>query len=148
MRSGNVSILRGGSECIETNKKLYECIQKALKDLDFNPYLVCFINDTDRSFVQELLQAEGDIDVIIPRGGKSLIQTISENSKVPTLKHLEGICHTVWDQGYDKEHAATVITNAKLRRPEICGARNFIDTSRSYFRKYFLCIRSAKISRL
>ena len=122
LRSGNVSILRGGSECIETNKKLYECIQEALKDLDFSPYLVCFINDTDRSFVQELLQAEGDIDVIIPRGGKSLIQTISENSKVPTLKHLEGICHTVWDAGYDKEHAATVITNAKLRRPEICGA--------------------------
>ena len=122
LRSGNVSILRGGSEFIETNKKLYECIQQALKDLDFNPYLVCFIQDTDRSYVQELLQAEGDVDVIIPRGGKSLIQTISENSKVPTLKHLEGICHTVWDQDYDKEHAAAIILNAKLRRPEICGA--------------------------
>jgi glutamate-5-semialdehyde dehydrogenase len=122
LRSGNVSILRGGSECIETNKKLYECIQQALKDLNFNPYLVCFIQDTDRSYVQELLQAEGDVDVIIPRGGKSLIQTISKNSKVPTLKHLEGICHTVWDQGYDKDHAAALILNAKLRRPEICGA--------------------------
>ena len=122
LRSGNVSILRGGSECIETNKKLYNCIQLALQDLNFNPYLVCFIQDTDRSFVQELLQAEGDVDVIIPRGGKSLIKTISENSKVPTLKHLEGICHTVWDEGYDKDHAAAIIINAKLRRPEICGA--------------------------
>ncbi len=122
LRSGNVSILRGGSECIETNKKLYECIQEALKDLQFDPYLVCFIQNTDRSFVEELLKAEGDIDVIIPRGGKSLIETISQNSRVPTIKHLEGLCHTFWDIGYDKEKAAEVVTNAKLRRPEICGA--------------------------
>ena len=115
IRSGNVSILRGGSECIETNKKLYECIQLALKDLNFNSYLVCLIQDTDRSYVQELLRAEGSVDVIIPRGGKSLIKTISENSKVPTLKHLEGICHTIWDEGYDRENAASVIINAKLR---------------------------------
>ena len=122
IRSGNVSILRGGSECIETNKKLYECIQLALKDLNFNPHLVCLIQDSDRSYVQELLQAEGSVDVIIPRGGKSLIKTISENSKIPTLKHLEGICHTIWDEGYDRDKAASVIVNAKLRRPEICGA--------------------------
>ena len=65
LRSGNVSILRGGSECIETNKKLYECIQEALKDLQLNPYLVCFVEQTDRTYVQELLQAEGKVDVII-----------------------------------------------------------------------------------
>ena len=99
LRSGNVSILRGGSECIETNKKLYECIQEALKDLQLNPYLVCFVEQKDRAYVQELLQAEGKVDVIIPRGGKSLIQTISDNSRVPTIKHLEGICHTIWDDG-------------------------------------------------
>ena len=73
LRSGNISILRGGSECIETNKKLYECIQEALKDLQINPYLVCFIQNTDRSLVEELLQAEGDVDVIIPRGGRSSV---------------------------------------------------------------------------
>ena len=122
LRSGNISILRGGSECIETNKKLYECIQDALKDLNFDTHLVCFIENTDRSFVEELLKAEGDIDVIIPRGGKSLIETISKNSKVPTIKHLEGLCHTFWDEGYDKNKATEVIANAKLRRPEICGA--------------------------
>ena len=72
--------------------------------------------------MQELLQAEGRVDVIIPRGGKSLIQTITENSRVPTIKHLEGICHTVWDAGYPKEQAQSIIHNAKLRRPEICGA--------------------------
>ena len=122
LRSGNISILRGGSECIETNKKLYECIQEALKDLQLNHHLVCFIEQTDRAYVQELLQAEGRVDVIIPRGGKSLIQTITENSRVPTIKHLEGICHTVWDEGYPKEQAQSIIHNAKLRRPEICGA--------------------------
>ncbi len=122
LRSGNISILRGGSECIETNKKLYECIQDALKDLQLDPYLVCFIQNTDRRFVEELLKAEGYVDVIIPRGGKSLIETISKNSRVPTIKHLEGLCHTYWDDGYDKEQAASVIANAKLRRPEICGA--------------------------
>ena len=88
LRSGNVSILRGGSECIETNNKLYECIQEALKDLQFEPYLVCFIQNTDRSFVEELLKAEGDIDVIIPRGGKSLIEQLSQNSRVPTIEYL------------------------------------------------------------
>jgi len=122
LRSGNISILRGGSECIETNKKLYECIQDALKDLQLDPYLVCFIQNTDRRFVEELLKAEGYVDVIIPRGGKSLIETISKNSRVPTIKHLEGLCHTFWDEGYLKEQAASVIANAKLRRPEICGA--------------------------
>ena len=122
LRSGNVSILRGGSECIETNRKLYECIQEALKDLQLNPYLVCFVEQTDRAYVQELLQAEGKVDVIIPRGGKSLIQTITDNSRVPTIKHLEGICHTIWDKGYPKEQAQSIIHNAKLRRPEICGA--------------------------
>jgi len=122
LRSGNISILRGGSECIETNKKLYDCIQVALKDLQLDPYLVCFIQDTDRSYVEELLKAEGDVDVIIPRGGKSLIETISKNSRVPTIKHFEGLCHTYWDEGYGKEQAASVIANAKLRRPEICGA--------------------------
>ena len=122
LRSGNVSILRGGSECIETNRKLYECIQEALKDLQLNPYLVCFVEQTDRAYVQELLQAEGKVDVIIPRGGKSLIQTITDNSRVPTIKHLEGICHTIWDEGYPKEQAQSIIHNAKLRRTEICGA--------------------------
>ena len=122
IRSGNIAILRGGSECIETNRVLYSCIKQSLEDLELNPYLVCFIDQTDRSLVQELLQAEGHVDVIIPRGGKSLIQTISENSKVPTIKHLEGICHTVWDEGFSKEEAAKIILNAKLRRPEICGA--------------------------
>lgn len=122
LRSGNVSILRGGSECIETNRKFYMCIQEALKDLQQNPYLVCFVEQTDRAYVQELLQAEGKVDVIIPRGGKSLIQTITDNSRVPTIKHLEGICHTIWDEGYPKEQAQSIIHNAKLRRPEICGA--------------------------
>ncbi len=122
LTSGNVSILRGGSECIETNKKLYECIQEALRDLKLDPYLVCFIQNTERSFVEELLKAEGDVDVIIPRGGKSLIETISKNSRVPTIKHLEGLCHTFWDEGYDRGQAASIISNAKLRRPEICGA--------------------------
>ena len=122
LRSGNISILRGGSECIETNKKLYECIQEALRDLQINPYLVCFIQNTDRSLVEELLKAEGDVDVIIPRGGKSLIETISKNSRVPTIKHLEGLCHTFWDKEYDKDLASSIIVNAKLRRPEICGA--------------------------
>ena len=61
LRSGNVSILRGGSECIETNRKLYECIQEALKDLQLNPYLVCFVEQTDRAYVQELLQAKGKL---------------------------------------------------------------------------------------
>ncbi len=122
IRSGNVAILRGGKECIHTNTALYNCIQEALQDLGFNKNLVCFIDDIDRNFVQELIQLDKYVDLIIPRGGLSLIKSISENSRIPTLKHLNGICHTYWDQGYDKEKAEKIIVNAKLRRPEICGA--------------------------
>ncbi|MDB9776296.1 glutamate-5-semialdehyde dehydrogenase [Alphaproteobacteria bacterium] len=122
LRSGNIPILRGGKECIHSNTALYNCIQDALSDLGFNKNLVCFIDDIDRNFVQELIQLSGYVDLIIPRGGLSLIQSISKNSTIPTLKHLNGICHTYWDKGYNKELAEKVIVNAKLRRPEICGA--------------------------
>ena len=122
LRSGNIPILRGGKECIHSNTALYNCIQEALTDLGFNKNLVCFIDDIDRGFVQELIQLNDYVDLIIPRGGLSLIQSISKNSTIPTLKHLNGICHTYWDKGYDKDLAEKVIVNAKLRRPEICGA--------------------------
>ena len=122
LRSGNIPILRGGKECIHSNTTLYNCIQEALTDLGFNKNLVCFIDDIDRGFVQELIQLNDYVDLIIPRGGLSLIQSISKNSTIPTLKHLNGICHTYWDKGYDKDLAEKVIVNAKLRRPEICGA--------------------------
>ena len=122
LRSGNIPILRGGKECINSNTALYQCIQDALSDLGFNKNLVCFIDDVDREFVQELIRLDKYVDLIIPRVGLSLIQSISQNSTIPTLKHLNGICHTYWDNGYSKEHAEKVIVNAKLRRPEICGA--------------------------
>jgi glutamate-5-semialdehyde dehydrogenase len=122
LRSGNIAILRGGKECIHSNTALYECIQEALSDLGFNKNLVCFVDDIDRKLVQELIQLNDYVDLIIPRGGLSLIRSISQNSTIPTLKHLNGICHTYWDEGYNKELAEKVIVNAKMRRPEICGA--------------------------
>ncbi len=122
LRSGNIPILRGGKECIHSNIALYQCIQDALSDLGLNKNLVCFIDEVDREFVQELIQLDEYVDLIIPRGGLSLIQSISKNSTIPTLKHLNGICHTYWDKGYNKDFAEKIIMNAKLRRPEICGA--------------------------
>lgn len=122
LKSGNACILRGGSEAFHSNKILVEIIRSALAASRLAVDLVQFIGTTDRQAVTAMLEAVGLIDVVIPRGGKSLVKLISERAKVPVIKHLDGICHVYIDEYADNEIAVTVAENAKTYRYGICGA--------------------------
>tara|TARA_Y100000590_G_scaffold224967_1_gene254380 strand:- start:4252 stop:5502 length:1251 start_codon:yes stop_codon:yes gene_type:complete len=122
-KSGNAVILRGGSEAINSNKILVALFRKALAINNVNPDFVQFINYRDRKIVDFMLaKMTSEIDVIIPRGGKSLIKRVQAISKIPIIGHLEGICHTYIDKDADLKMATKVLNNAKLRNTSICGA--------------------------
>lgn len=122
LKSGNAIILRGGSEAIHSNKAIAHCIQQGLKEAGLPIDSVQLVNTTDRQAVDQLITMSDYVDVIIPRGGKSLIQRITEHAKVPVIKHLDGICHVYIDQYADLEKSYTIAVNAKCYRYGICGA--------------------------
>ncbi|SFV62605.1 Gamma-glutamyl phosphate reductase [hydrothermal vent metagenome] len=122
LKSGNVVVLRGGSEAINSNLALYECIKTALNKIGLDENCVQLIKTIDREAVKELVQAKGFIDAIIPRGGKGLVEAISNNAKVPVIKHLHGVCHTYIDEFADNKKAIAVAFNAKARRYGVCNA--------------------------
>ena len=122
LKSGNGVILRGGSEAIHSNLALYACVKDGLIDAGLNEHCVQLIDTTDRKAVNELVQAIDYIDAIIPRGGKGLVKAISDNAKVPVIKHLDGICHTYVDKDCDTQKAISIAFNAKTRRYGVCNA--------------------------
>lgn len=122
-KSGNAVILRGGSEAIQTNKIIAECFKKSLKKNRIDENSVQLIQNTNRKLVDYMLsKMEKFIDVIIPRGGKNLVQKIKTMSNVPTIGHLEGICHVYIDRYADLNMAKKITLNAKMRNSSICGA--------------------------
>jgi glutamate-5-semialdehyde dehydrogenase len=126
-KSGNAVILKGGSEALNSNKILAKLFRKALKINNVNENFVQFIDTKDRKMVDFMLSKMKDyIDVIIPRGGKSLIKRVQEFSSVPTIGHLEGLCHTFIDKDAELKMATNIIYNAKLRNTSICGATETI----------------------
>ena len=126
-KSGNAVILRGGSEAYNSNKILTDLFRNALKHYNIDPNFVQFINNRNRSSVDYMLsKMEKFIDVIIPRGGKSLVKKVQKLSNVPVIGHLEGICHTYIDQNADLKMAIKIVHNAKLRNTSICGATETI----------------------
>ncbi len=122
LKSGNAAILRGGKEAINTNLALGKCIKASLKKEELPPDAIQIVSSTDRQLVPELLVLEKFIDVVIPRGGKGLIKAIMENSRIPMIKHLDGICHIYVDTTADFEMAKNIIINAKTQRPGVCNA--------------------------
>lgn len=122
IKSGNAVVLRGGSEAIESNMAIAACIKQGLHAANLPEHAVQLIETTDRAAVSALLKAEDYIDVIIPRGGKGLIERISADAKVPVIKHLDGICHVYIDEGADADKAIAVAVNAKTYRYGICGS--------------------------
>jgi len=126
-KSGNAVILRGGSEAINSNKILVTLFRKALKKNKINPNYVQLIEKKNRNYVDFMLSNMSNyIDVIIPRGGKGLVSKVQKLSKVPTIGHLEGICHTYIDKDADLKMAIKVVHNAKLRNTGICGSTETI----------------------
>jgi glutamate-5-semialdehyde dehydrogenase len=126
LKSGNAAILRGGSESFNSSRIIVECLHEGLKKAGLPEDVVQLVPTKDREAVGEMLKMVEFIDVIVPRGGKGLCQRVQDESKVPTLLHLEGNCHTYIHEKADAEMAVTVVNNAKLRRTGICGATESI----------------------
>jgi len=123
LKSGNAAILRGGSECIATNRVLYECLKAGFSAHGLPEHAVQFVDTPDRAAVGEILSGlNGQIDLVIPRGGKSLVARVQEEARVAVLSHLDGICHVYVDRDADIEKAVAITVNAKMRRTGVCGA--------------------------
>ena len=122
LKSGNGAILRGGSEAIHSNLALYRCVQQGLIGAELDPNSVQLIDTTDRQAVTELVKASNYVDAIIPRGGKGLVEAISNSAKVPVIKHLHGVCHTYIDKDADTQKAIAIAFNGKTRRYGVCNA--------------------------
>ena len=122
LKSGNACILRGGSEALESNRAIHLCLVTGLRVAGLPASAVQLINTTDRVAVGEMLKMKGVIDVIIPRGGKSLTSRIAEESRIPVIKHLDGICHLYIDDKADLDMAVRIADNAKTQRYSPCNA--------------------------
>ena len=123
LKAGNASILRGGSDSINSCLAIHKSLTKGLKDADINENAIQIIEDTDREIVKKMLHGiNQSIDVIVPRGGKSLVAMVQEEARVPVFAHLEGICHIFVDKTALVDKSVDVCLNAKMRRPGICGA--------------------------
>ncbi|HJN23398.1 MAG TPA: glutamate-5-semialdehyde dehydrogenase [Rhodospirillales bacterium] len=122
LKSGNAAILRCGSESFLSSAAIIDSLSHGLAEANLPIPAIQLVPTRDRAAVGEMLSMTDYIDVIVPRGGKSLISRVSAESKVPLFKHLEGICHTYVDAAADLETARKVVVNAKMRRPGICGA--------------------------
>ncbi len=121
LKSGNAIILRGGSEAFESNQAIAKCIIKGLSHTDLSEHSVQVLQTTDRAAVGELITMTEYVDVIVPRGGKGLIARISNDAKVPVIKHLDGNCHTFIDSDADPDIAIKVSVNAKTHRYGTCN---------------------------
>ena len=136
-KSGNVVILKGGSEAINSNKALAKLFRKALKKNKVNENFIQFIDSKQRKLVDIMLsKMKKYIDVIIPRGGKNLVKKVLELSKVPIIGHLEGLCHTYIDKDAELKMAKEVVYNAKLRNTSICGATETILIHKNIVKKF------------
>ena len=136
-KSGNAVILKGGSEAINTNKILANLFRKSLKENKVDRNFIQFINSKDRKIVDYMLsKMKNYINVIIPRGGKSLVKRVQASSTVPIIGHLEGLCHTYIDKDADLKMATDIVYNAKLRNTSICGATETILMHQKIIKKF------------
>jgi glutamate-5-semialdehyde dehydrogenase len=127
LKSGNAAILRGGSDGFATSQVILACLQAGLKEAGLDALCIQMIPNTDRESVGYMLQGlGGGIDLIVPRGGKSLTARVQSEARVPVFSHLEGICHVYVDKAADLEMAKSIVLNAKMRRTGVCGSAETI----------------------
>jgi len=122
LMAGNACILRGGSEAIESSRAIHAALAEGLRAAGLPETAVQLVPTTDRAAVGAMLRASGFIDVIVPRGGKSLVARVQAEARVPVLAHLDGICHVYVDRAADPAKARAIVLNAKMRRTGVCGA--------------------------
>ena len=122
IKSGNATLLRGGSEAHRTNAALVACLQGALVAAGLPADAVLALPSTDRAYILAMVQAEGLVDLVIPRGGEALIRFVTQNARVPVIQHYKGVCHVFVDRAADEAKAVDICVNAKAQRPGVCNA--------------------------
>jgi glutamate-5-semialdehyde dehydrogenase len=122
LKAGNAVLLRGGSEAINSNKAIVGILRETARETGLEEGAVSFIDTPERDAVMEMIKLEGMVDLVIPRGGEGLIRTVSENSRIPVLKHYKGVCHVFVDRDADPIMAEEICLNAKVQRPGTCNA--------------------------
>ena len=127
LKSGNAAILRGGSESIETNKSIHDSISVALAENNIDPNTVQLVKDPDRKAVDLMLKGlDGNLDILVPRGGRNLVAKVKSDARIPIIGHLEGICHVYIQKSSKIDEAIQIVINSKMRRTGICGAAETI----------------------
>lgn len=122
LKSGNASILRGGSESFRSSRAIWKCLQDGLQSADLPTDAIQIIPTTDRTAVGKLLTMSDTVDVIVPRGGRNLIERVQNESRIPVFSHLEGLVHIYLDKNADVTKAADIVFNSKMRRTGVCGS--------------------------
>jgi len=146
LKSGNAAILRGGSESFHSSQAIYQCLREGLVSAGIDADAVQMVPTTDRAAVGYLLSSMGEwLDVVVPRGGKSLIKRVQEEARVPVIGHLEGICHVYLHEAADTDMARDVVLNAKMRRTGICGAAETVLVDRAAAERLLPVISAALI---
>lgn len=149
LKSGNACILRGGSEALHSNVAIQKIMQRGLKLAGLNPAMVQLVPTTDRRAVGEMLALNEYIDVIIPRGGKGLIERVSKDSTIPVIKHLDGVCHVYVDLEADLEKALEIAVNSKTHRYGVCNAMETLlvheKVSKSFIRAFAKAVKRFKL---
>lgn len=140
LKSGNAVLLRGGSDALESNRKIVEIIHGALEQSSVPVDAVQLITNPDRASVDEMLKLNGLLDVVIPRGGKSLIEFVVRNATVPVIETGAGICHTYLDESADPRMALDIAVNAKVQRPSVCNAMETLLVHRRFAEKHLAAI--------
>jgi len=144
LKAGNAAILRGGSESFHSSRAIHACLAAGLSAAELPAAAIQIVPTTDRDAVGLMLQGlDGSIDVIVPRGGKSLVGRVQDEARVPVFAHLEGICHTYVDRGADLEIAVPLVVNAKMRRTSICGSTECVLVDRGAHEDYLTPIVKA-----
>lgn len=136
LKSSNVAILRGGREAMASNRAFVSLFKESFKKYGLSPFHVNLITTTDYAAVDFLLKQEGKIDLVIPRGGEKLIRRVVEQSRIPVVKHYQGICHVYVDKKADLKKALGITLNAKLQRPGVCNAMETLLVHQDIARKF------------
>jgi len=136
LKSSNAIILRGGSEAINSNIAIFDVLHKEAVKNNIPRGAIAIIRDTDRRVVDELLSQEGKIDLVIPRGGESLIREVSRKSRIPVIRHYKGVCHTYVDKTAFLPMAEDISFNAKVQRPGVCNAMETLLVDRTIAKKF------------
>jgi glutamate-5-semialdehyde dehydrogenase len=146
LKAGNAAILRGGSESHHSARAIHACLVRGLREAGLPEAAIQLVPTTDREAVGLMLKGlDGAIDVIVPRGGKSLVARVQEEARVPVFAHLEGLCHTYVDRSADLEMARRIVVNAKMRRTGVCGATETLLVDKAAPKGYLAALAGALI---